>query len=146
MGWNYLSVLKRHRLYLWSFGINEWFHSSFYRACDYLDMPVLKIYHVSRRAPRNLKLIQMFRLCHYFPCANSLLNDSSEICLRLGYKYFVIYYQFCKHMGLLPETYNCGLRMRLECRERFLRHRGLAIPTCITAHAWRMCRDACRDR
>ena len=24
--------------------------------------------------------------------------------------------------------------------------RGLAIPTCITARAWRTCRDACRDR
>ena len=33
-----------------------------------------------------------------------------------------------------------------ECRERFLRHRRLAIPTCITARAWCTCRDACRDR
>ena len=38
------------------------------------------------------------------------------------------------------------MRMRRECRERFPRHRGLAIPTCITARAWRTCRDACRDR
>ena len=49
-------------------------------------------------------------------------------------------------MGLLPNTQKCGLRMRLECRERFPRHRGLAIPACITARAWRTCRDACRDR
>ena len=28
----------------------------------------------------------------------------------------------------------------------FSRSRGLAIPTCIMAHAWRKCRDACRDR
>ena len=28
----------------------------------------------------------------------------------------------------------------------FPRYRGLAIPTCITARAWRTCRDACRDR
>ena len=27
----------------------------------------------------------------------------------------------------------------------FPRHRGLAIPTCITARAWRTCRDACWD-
>ena len=27
-------------------------------------------------------------------------------------------------MGLLPDTQNCGLRMRRECRERFPRHRG----------------------
>ena len=26
-------------------------------------------------------------------------------------------------MGLLPDTYNCGLRMRRECRERFPHHR-----------------------
>ena len=36
--------------------------------------------------------------------------------------------------------------MRRECRERFPRHRRLAIPTCITARAWRTCRDACLDR
>ena len=40
-------------------------------------------------------------------------------------------------MGLLPDTQNCGLRMRRECRERFPRHRGLAIPACITARASR---------
>ena len=28
----------------------------------------------------------------------------------------------------------------------FPHHRGLAIPTCIAARAWRTCRDACRDR
>ena len=49
-------------------------------------------------------------------------------------------------MGLLPDTQNCGLRMRRECRERFPRHRRLEIPACITAHAWRTCRDACQDR
>ena len=38
-------------------------------------------------------------------------------------------------MGLLPETYNCGLRMRRECRERFPHHGGLAIPARITARA-----------
>ena len=48
-------------------------------------------------------------------------------------------------MGLLSDTYNCGVRMRREHRERFPRHRGLEIPACTTAHAWRTCRDACRD-
>ena len=38
-------------------------------------------------------------------------------------------------MGLLPDTQNCGLRMRRECRERFPRHRGLTIPACTTAPA-----------
>ena len=41
-------------------------------------------------------------------------------------------------MGLLPDTYNCGLCMRRGCRERFPCHRpqrnpSLAIPTCIMA-------------
>ena len=36
--------------------------------------------------------------------------------------------------------------MPRECRERFPYHRGLATPTCITARAWRTCRDAWRDR
>ena len=46
-------------------------------------------------------------------------------------------------MVLLADTQNWWLRMRLECRERFRRHCGLAIPTCIKARACRMHRDAC---
>ena len=46
-------------------------------------------------------------------------------------------------MDLLPDTENCGLRMR---RERFPRHWGVAIPTWITARGSRTRRDACRDR
>ena len=49
-------------------------------------------------------------------------------------------------MGLLPDTQNCGLSMHRECQGHFPRHCGLAIPTCITARASRMCRVACRDR
>ena len=41
-------------------------------------------------------------------------------------------------MGLLPDTWNCGLRMRRECRERFPRHRRLAIPTCVIHVPWCM--------
>ena len=52
----------------------------------------------------------------------------------------------CVSMGLLPDTQNYGLLMLRECRKRFPRHCGLAIPTCITARASRTCRDACRDR
>ena len=49
-------------------------------------------------------------------------------------------------MCLMPDTQNCGLCMHPECRERFPRHRRLAISTCIMARALRTCRDACRDR
>ena len=47
-------------------------------------------------------------------------------------------------MVSLADTQNCGFRR--ECRKRFPRQRGLAIPTCITARASRTCHDACRDR
>ena len=52
------------------------------------------------------------------------------------------------HMGILPDTRNCGLRMRRECRERFPRHRLLRKPllsdpgmhhgTCMTQVSWCM--------
>ena len=51
-------------------------------------------------------------------------------------------------MGFLPDTYNCGLPMRRECRERFPRHRlqrkllvsdpGMHHGTCVTHVPWRM--------
>ena len=51
-------------------------------------------------------------------------------------------------MGLLPDTYNCGLCMRRECRERFPRHRlqkksivsdpGMHHGTCVTHVSWCM--------
>ena len=39
------------------------------------------------------------------------------------------------HGPLARYIKNCRLRIRRECRERFPRHRRLAIPTCITARA-----------
>ena len=52
---------------------------------------------------------------------------------------------YCPH-GPLARYAKLRVRMRRECRERFPRHRGWAIPTCITARASRTCRDAFRDR
>ena len=49
-------------------------------------------------------------------------------------------------MGLLPDTENCGCACAGNAGNVFPRHRRQAIPTCITARAWRTCRDACRDR
>ena len=51
----------------------------------------------------------------------------------------------CSIHGPLARYAKLRVRMRRECRERFPRHRGWAIPTCITARASRTCRDACRD-
>ena len=52
-----------------------------------------------------------------------------SICAMMGENWIAI--------GLLPDTSNWVLRMRRECQERFPRHRGLAIATCIRA------RDTC---
>ena len=51
-------------------------------------------------------------------------------------------------MGLLPDTQNCGLRMRRECRERFPHHRfqrkplvsdpGMHHGTCVKHVPWCM--------
>ena len=68
---------------------------------------------------------------------------SSTNCRIFGSGFIMLSEQF---MGLLPDTQNCGLQMRRECRERFPHHRALAIPTCVTARAFRTSRDACRDR
>ena len=46
----------------------------------------------------------------------------------------------------LDRYVNCWLRMHRECCELLFRHGRLAIPTCVTARAWRTCRDACWDR
>ena len=69
----------------------------------------------------------------------------SPICgwARYHWKKYVSYV-FCH--GPLARYVKSRVRMRRECRERFPYHRRLAIPTSITARAWRTCRDACRDR
>ena len=66
-------------------------------------------------------------VCNWIPSSN-LTSLSCEITWLL--------------MGLLPDTYNCGLRMRWECREYFPRHRrqrkpvvsdpGMHYGTCVT--------------
>ena len=39
-------------------------------------------------------------------------------------------------MGLLSDAYYYVMHMRRECRERYLRHRGLSISACITSRSW----------
>ena len=56
--------------------------------------------------------------------------------------------QWVDYMDLLPDTQNCRLRMRRECRERFPRHRlerkplvcdpGMHHGTCVTHMPWCM--------
>ena len=62
----------------------------------------------------------------------------------------------CNTMGLLSDTYDCMLRMRWECRERFLRYRlqreplvrnpGLHHGTCVTHVPWCMSGSLTRSR
>ena len=79
----------------------------------------------------------------------SLWNDPSiEGGLDSAFVLFII--TRITSIGLLPDTYNCGLRMRMrrECRERFPRHRfqrkplvsdpGMHHGTCVTHVPWCM--------
>ena len=71
--------------------------------------------------------------------------------LESALTYVAIFWDFQGPMGLLPDTLNCGLCMRRECRQRFPGHRLqkkplVCAPTCITTRAWRTYCDACRDR
>ena len=50
------------------------------------------------------------------------------------------------HNGPLARYAKLRLHMRRECWKRFPRRSAFAIPTWITARAWRTCRDACQDR
>ena len=56
-----------------------------------------------------------------------------------------LYAPTCPH-GPLVRYAKLRVRMNRECRKRIRRHRGWAIPSCITALASRTCHDACRDR
>ena len=63
--------------------------------------------------------------------------------------------QYGSFMGLLPNTLNCGLRMRREWREHFPRHRlhrkppvidpGMHHGTCVTHVPWCMSGSITRD-
>ena len=46
-------------------------------------------------------------------------------------------------MGLLPNTLNCACAGNAG---NVFPTTALSIPTCITARAWRTCRDVCQDR
>ena len=61
-------------------------------------------------------------------------------CIQILIKYDKVLFYFVlicfdNPMGLLPDTKECGLRMRRECRARFPHHCELATPTCITERA-----------
>ena len=108
---------------------------------------------VNRNTFNNLGLMAEYQLDYYFfvpphkvLSQNGLFFVDMHIVGLISRDHFLHNLQNVGDMGLLPDMLNYGLRMRRECGERFPRHRGLAIPTCIMARASRTCRDACRDR
>ena len=68
--------------------------------------------------------------------ANRLKPEFARSCIL---QLYFVYMTTDKDMILLPDTQTCKFRMRREFRERFPRHRELAIPAYITA------RDGRRD-
>ena len=90
---------------------------------------------------------------------NVKLSIHSTVRIYFGYSFLCIC--LCQEhkrktmaMGLLSDAYNCGLRMRQECRERFPRHRlqrkpqvsdpGMHHGTCVTHVPWCMSRSLIR--
>ena len=55
-------------------------------------------------------------------------------------------FESSKTYGPLARYLKLGVAHARECRERFPRHRWLAIPACIRVRARRTSRDACWDR
>ena len=77
------------------------------------------------------------------------LNPKIILCTFHGPGVILGFRMFCVTFfvnGPLARYAKLRVRMRRECRERFPRHCRQVIPTCITARAWRTCRDACRGR
>ena len=99
---------------------------------------------VTKSSTNNIPaLVQIMFWCH--PC-NKILSEPMMVSLPTHICVTRPIWVNTGTMGLLPDTLNYGLRMLREFWDRFPRQHGLAIPTCITARAWRTCREACRDR
>ena len=94
-------------------------------------------------------------ICNIFKCHLKIVGHySSAIMFLLHTKWILVHCVIMTStcMDLLPDTQNCGLRMRREFRERFPRRRLQRKPivsdpsmhhgTCVS----RTCRDACRGR
>ena len=70
MGWNYLSISKLQRQDRWSFGMDMWFHPTFYWAYGYLSALGLKLFQVNKRGPGTLHVIQEFIIAIRVICCN----------------------------------------------------------------------------
>ena len=85
---------------------------------------------------------------------NVLCNDEltyciiqCTVCIIIESEWRGVFF-FHGPMGLLPNTSNCGCACAGNAGNVFSATAGKQkkMPTCITACAWRTCRDACRDR
>ena len=82
--------------------------------------------------------------CGHVASGFAYLKFRRSICCAWSRPSLPLWDDFCNDapMGLLPDTYNCGLRMRRERRERFPRHQIQRMPlvsdpgmhhgTCVT--------------
>ena len=84
-----------------------------------------------------------FWISHSPKLTDAVSND------RVKIQFWILVWWICPRCrGHLPDTQNCGLRMRRECRERFLHHRlqrklvvsdpGMHHGTCVKHVPWCM--------
>ena len=110
------------------------------KQCIYMTLPHISKWHVTKWLT--------YTSCKAFDYSWS---DSIENLFQCEYQLALVNYNLKIAgitMGLLPDTHNCGLSMRRECREHFPRHRFQRKPlvsdptmhhgTCITHVPWCM--------
>ena len=101
-----------------------------------------------------LGLYQANERCRYkmtpSPLAGCKPNISPVICMLRSQDHVLIHWLLPSNCYSWHAPLDRYVKLRVAhapgCRERFPCHYRLAIPTCITARAWRTYRDACRDR
>ena len=99
---------------------------------------------------------QSFKLTYSIhPTMHQFHTMCVHFCHKMRYLSNALWDLWDRSIGLLPHTYNCGLRMRRECRERFPRHRLRRKPlgadpsthhgSCVTHVPWCMSGSLTRD-
>ena len=119
-----------------------WLH----QAWTHFDVSLKLIHGIhTQRASQGMIITLLCNICHRLHflnhCHRLLPHNPKASWLTTMFMYSILF----AAMVHGPLARFVKLRVA-HARERFPGHRGLAIPTCITARAWHMCRDSCLGR
>ena len=127
MEWYYISIPKLQRCNRWSLWIYKSFHPTLYRTWDYLSILRLKLIHVNKTGPSDVKIMILFVTkgtfirhshCggHWWPGDAMILGTSTHIFLLMcpaiiRSRYHQNYIFITIQPILLQELYELTLRM-----------------------------------